>query len=99
MAEIVYLGRDETKKYIKIGVTGDIKRREKEIRHMNPTFKIFYVWQPDKIPAYEVERYFHEYFAAKRVCGEWFNLSIDDLLIITNGRGKYQLMKILGRKP
>jgi predicted GIY-YIG superfamily endonuclease len=98
MASYVYLATDESKKYVKIGVTDDIKRRQKEIRNMNPTFKMFYAWRPSQVTAYEAERYFHTYFAEKRVSGEWFNLSIDDIMIMTSGKGKYKLMSILGRK-
>lgn len=98
MSKYVYLATDETKKYVKIGITSDIQRRQKEIRHMNPTFKIFYVWQPSEVTAYEAEQYFHNCFANKRVFGEWFDLSIDDILIMTCGKWKYKLMSTLGRK-
>jgi hypothetical protein len=98
MSKYIYLGFDETKKYIKIGITSDIKRRQKEIQHMNPTFKMMYVWEPNQVTAYEAERYFHAYFEDKRVFGEWFDLSIADILIMTGGRWKYKLMSTLGRK-
>jgi hypothetical protein len=96
-AGFVYLGIDATQKCIKIGRALDTKKREKEIRHMNPTFRIFYHYQPTRVTACEAEKYLHNLFAEKRVVGEWFDLSIDDLLIVTNGKGKYKLMSVLGR--
>jgi hypothetical protein len=98
MSKYVYLGADETKKYIKIGITSDIKRRQKEIQHMNPTFKMLYAWEPRQATAHEAERFFHSRFAEKRVYGEWFDLSIDELLLMTGGRGRYKFMSLLGRK-
>ena len=98
MSKYVYLGTDETKKYIKIGITDDVKRRQKEIRRMNPTFKILIYWTPPQATASEAEKYFHNRFAEKRVSGEWFDLSIDDLMFFTCGKAKYKLMSALGRK-
>jgi hypothetical protein len=99
MSKYVYIGIDETKKYVKIGITGNIMRRQKEIQHMNPTFRMLLYFQPpDQVTAYETEKFLHSHFADKRVIGEWFNLSIDDLLVFTDGKGKYKFMSLMGRK-
>jgi hypothetical protein len=86
MSRFVYIGFDGTKKYFKIGITGDIRRREKEIRNMNPTFKMMYYFEPDQVKAWESEQYLHNRFADKRVAGEWFELSVDDIMVIIGAR-------------
>lgn len=101
MAEngFVYIGIDETKKYYKIGKTKDVKRRLKEIRHMNPTFKILFTLQPDQVTEAEAERFLHNLYSEKRVIGEWFDLSIDDIVFISQGRcDRERVTQLTGRQ-
>jgi hypothetical protein len=82
----VYIGTDETKRFFKIGKTKDPERRQREICHMNPTFKMIYILDPVETTSEgETEKLLHSRYAHKRVYGEWFDLSLDDLYDILLG--------------
>lgn len=74
--------------YTKIGrTTGPIGERIKAMAVGNPypielLFGIGIPYASDK--ARSLEELFHNFFAAKRVRGEWFNLDENDLFVIDN---------------
>lgn len=68
-----YLAIDQLSKEIKVGKTFDIKTRENVMRTANPRLKIFA--KVDK----DIESEVHENLKNKRVIGEWFKLSANDL--------------------
>jgi hypothetical protein len=73
----VYVGFDSSRKGFKIGKTTDLDRRENEIRHMNPTFVIFAYF---KVPnMHFFENWCHLKFSEKRIIGEWFDLSLEEV--------------------
>jgi len=65
------------KKYCKIGISSNIKKRIKGIEVGLPIdAQIFKVIQVGNM--YKAERAFHDHFASKRIKREWFELSDDD---------------------
>jgi hypothetical protein len=61
-------------KYIKIGVTKDLKRRLIALQNANPrTLKIIHSIFTNA--PFELERKFHAHFKNKHIRGEWFNIS------------------------
>lgn len=78
-------------KYYKIGKAKQLKDR----------LKVFSVEMPGNIEVFHVinsedmwltEKLFHDYYADKRVNGEWFNLSVEDLNYIKNGKYPKNIM-------
>lgn len=80
----VYIGYDGSSKYFKIGKTVDLDRRVREIKNMNPTFEILLHAPVDDQNM--VEAHLHKYFENRRVVGEWFNLSVEEVSQLTGGR-------------
>jgi len=65
------------KKYCKIGISSNIKKRIKGIEVGLPIdAQIFKVIQVGNM--YKAEKAFHDHFASKRIKREWFELSDDD---------------------
>jgi len=71
----VYLMHDPSVGYFKIGRSKRPFNREKTLQSQNPGYYILYFWPREK----QVETELHEIFKSKRVRGEWFMLSINDL--------------------
>lgn len=71
----VYLMRDRKTKLIKIGYSKNPKQREKSLQVANPEIKL--------IKHYSAflsdEKQLHKLFSAKKIVGEWFDLSASDL--------------------
>jgi hypothetical protein len=57
----------------KIGKSTNIKRRFETIQGSNPSIKLIFMCD------YDFEHQLHERFKAKKVKGEWFDLSISDI--------------------
>ena len=72
----IYLGYDRSG-LLKIGMTDNWERRLKQIRNMNPEFSFLCVIKHDK-PAV-AEAMLHTKYSNKRVIGEWFELSVEDV--------------------
>lgn len=75
----VYIGYDENGLF-KIGMTDNWQRRLRQIQNMNPNFQFLCVIPQDK-PAI-TEASLHVKFASKRMVGEWFQLSAEDIKTI-----------------
>lgn len=84
----VYLIANPINKMTKIGITNSPKERLRKLQTscgIELLLLIAIELQPDydENPSY-VEDYLHKYFKPKRGIGEWFNLSIKDILAIKN---------------
>lgn len=91
----VYVIYNQLTKLFKIGITSDITTRFRQIENssgmkINPIFILELEINYDE-KANLIESYLHSYFKHKRTIGEWFNLSIKDLMLI-----KYLLWNING---
>ena len=82
-----YLVMDEATGYTKIGKSKDIHTRLRIIKTHVPMCQLL-----GYIPA-DVERELHAIYSAKRVKGEWFNLSGEDIREI---EFTYELVKVAG---
>lgn len=76
----VYLMVDTTNNYHKIGISNKPEYREKTLQSEKPTIelvchKVF----PTRKISESIEKALHESFKSKRLRGEWFNLSEDDV--------------------
>jgi len=73
-----YLMKDSHTGYIKIGKAMNPNKREKSLKCGNPTIKLIAVCNQN------IETKLHQRFKDKRVSGEWFNLSNNDILDLIN---------------
>lgn len=64
----------------KIGIANDSKKRFKQLKTGNPTIRMVFTLHVDCPPVVELE--LHTKFYEKRVDGEWFDLSPEDLFYI-----------------
>ena len=71
----VYLMVNDDTSYIKIGTSKTPNFREKTLQSQEPNIHIIALWCCDK----KLEKELHSKFASKRVRGEWFRLSFQDL--------------------
>src|SRR5689334_2068176 len=84
--EWVYLMKDgqlNDGHFFKIGVANDLWKRRAELATGNPREVIIvlaYAWQGGSGISYQAEEWLHKNFAHKRVRGEWFRLSDDDVM-------------------
>lgn len=79
MGGIVYLICDSSNNQFKIGVTkGSIDRRIKKLQTGNPTELFLANFHETEYP-YRLEKMLHAHFATKKVMGEWFELSEEDV--------------------
>ena len=76
-----YLAVDGLSKDIKIGKTFNVKKRERDLRCANPRLSIIACVKGD------IERCLHDKFSDKRISGEWFSLSSNDVDNIINEYG------------
>lgn len=79
MEGYIYIGQDQNGLF-KIGMTNDYSKRLKQIQNMNPNFGFFCVIPVDDPRG--TEKILHSRFASKRMVGEWFQLSADDIQAI-----------------
>lgn len=75
----VYLILNKRNNYIKIGRSKNPKTREKTLQSEEPTLKMIAVWEAENI----VEKHLHQKYKSKRIRGEWFDLSLKDLVEIS----------------
>ena len=73
-----YLMKDFFRGVHKIGKSINPQVRERTLQSEVPTIELVHVIDED------IEKHLHEKFSAKRIRGEWFNLSINDLNYITS---------------
>ncbi len=71
----VYIMMNSRTGYFKIGRSKDPLKREKTLQSEEPDIMLLHHWKAE--PAQERE--LHKKFVSKRVRGEWFKLTIDDL--------------------
>jgi hypothetical protein len=94
MQGYIYLGTDFAGGLVKIGRTNNPLRRVQEIRNMNPTFHMPLILKSDNMEV--EERYLHIAFKDKRIEGEWFELSADDVARILIATGHTETARDLG---
>ena len=76
----VYVFRD-TKGLYKIGVSNDPVRRMADIRRTHPDeYECLHLIPTEN--AFRLESFLHDYFASKRVHGEWFRLNERDMIYL-----------------
>lgn len=76
MSGVVYLL--ECEGFYKIGITDDVRKRLSQIQTSTP-FNVKLIHSIPLANAWLLEKHLHERFAKKRVRGEWFKLSSDDV--------------------
>ena len=75
---LVYFMRSSATRLIKIGCTTNIDSRRKSLQSQHKCkLEIIFTYESDDIYVYE--HWFHDFFSARNVHGEWFNLSDKDL--------------------
>lgn len=83
----VYFIQSVLTKYVKIGVTADVKKRMSSIRQTNGELIFLgFVYCKD---CFEKEKEIHNIFSENRLYGEWFNITIDsciDEILINSGK-------------
>ena len=80
-----YLMKDENTGYTKIGKSINPRIREKTLQSEKPTISLFAICD------HNIEKFLHKKFEDKRIRGEWFNLSDDNILDIINEYGFIQV--------
>lgn len=75
----VYLMKDETNGYFKIGISNNPKYRERTLQSEKPTIVLICAKEfPTRLIAESIESALHKAFGGKRLRGEWFNLDAKD---------------------
>lgn len=72
----IYLLKDSSG-YIKIGCSENYKKRVRSLQYSNPTVKVIKLIKTKDIIG--LESLLHETFAHRRIKGEWFSLTDDDM--------------------
>mgnify|MGYP000179396772 CR=1 FL=1 len=75
----LYLMHELTTGFYKIGVSKEPRQRERTLQSQKPDINMLYTHQFEKQKAFFIERKLHKLFNSKRVRGEWFDLTHDDL--------------------
>jgi len=76
----VYLMVDKNNSYYKIGISNKPEYREKTLQSEKPTIELIcHKHFPSRKMAESIEKAFHQMYKDKRLRGEWFNLSTDDV--------------------
>lgn len=71
----VYLMKDSTTGFYKIGYSKDPKYRERTLQSQKPTIVLLRTWQGTM----QQEKHLHKVFKSKRIRGEWFDLNENDI--------------------
>ena len=80
----VYLMKDESNGYHKIGISNKPEYRERTLQSEKPTIVLLCAKEfPTRIIAEAIEAALHKAFCEKRIRGEWFDLSDKDVMEIT----------------
>lgn len=74
----IYLMHNPRNGYTKIGRSINPKKREKTLQGEDPQTEIIAFWKVPRL----VESELHRKYETKRIRGEWFNLTISDLITI-----------------
>jgi prophage antirepressor-like protein len=80
-----YLMVDNSNGYVKIGKSINPKKRERTLLSEKPTIKLLFVCENN------VESELHQKYASKRIRGEWYKISLDEVASIVK---KYRFVKI-----
>lgn len=93
----IYIGYDSSSRGFKIGKSINPYAREKQIRYMNPSFKLLaFGVTPNQEYA---EKFYHNKYRDKQIVGEWFDLSPEDVSeIIGRKLTAEEIEKITGRE-
>jgi hypothetical protein len=75
----LYLMFEASTGFYKIGVSKKPHRREKTLQSQKPDIEMLYNTQFTKKRAFSIEQKLHRLFDNKRVRGEWFSLTDEDL--------------------
>ena len=69
--------------YIKIGVADNVEFRMQQLQTGNARklTLLMNIRYPDRTAAFWGEKEFHDYYADKRLSGEWFDIADDELLL------------------
>lgn len=79
----VYLMVDTANNFYKIGISNRPGYREHTLQSEKPTIELLCAKEyPTRVIAEAIESALHKAFASKRIRGEWFNLSLVDVLSI-----------------
>ena len=81
----VYLLKSNKKDTLKIGKTTNLEQRMKSFnscsKHLGTEDEIFEFLHTIKVDKYsELETFLHKKFSDKRVCGEWFNITVEEFI-------------------
>ena len=80
----VYLMIDLTNKFYKIGISNNPRYREHTLQSDKPTIELICAKEyPTRSIAEAIESSLHKVYANKRIRGEWFNLTEDDVKVIS----------------
>lgn len=75
----VYCAADKNNR-VKIGVTGDIEKRKKQLQHANPDIEIkSFILTPNRSKAFELEGILHEKAYKMHITGEWYQSDAWDI--------------------
>lgn len=65
----------------KVGYSGDPESRLKKLQTGNPEqLLVHYTFPVDPAYAFKLEQYFHRLYNHRRVKGEWFDMSVDEVV-------------------
>lgn len=73
----VYLMTNTRNGYTKIGVSNNPKHRERTLQSEEPEVEL--IFKRKVINAYRLEKELHEYYSDKRIRGEWFDLTHEQI--------------------
>jgi len=85
--EFIYLMLDKQNSSIKIGKSINPLFREKTLQSQLPKIEAIAIWSAPP----EIEKHLHKQFANKRLRGEWFNLSLEDLHVLKDQMANYNI--------
>lgn len=80
----LYLMKDEANGFIKVGISNTPEYRERTLQSEKPT--IVMIWATEA--SYQDETFLHRKFSEKRLRGEWFELSDEDIKYIKSEQWK-----------
>ncbi|MCB0735994.1 MAG: GIY-YIG nuclease family protein [Bacteroidetes bacterium] len=77
----VYLMKDLTNESYKIGISNSPEYRERTLQSEKPNIELLLTKEFHKRSIAQIfEKVLHEYFKNKRIRGEWFNLTTEDII-------------------
>ena len=78
----------------KIGYTKALKRRLKQLKTANHTFAL--VHSVSVVNGRAVEKRLHEYFAHKKISGEWYSLNSEEVSLVLECKTEYDILEMCG---